>query len=389
MRTRTKGIQLDERGERIVDKQYRGQRIFERLGAVSQDEAEAWLRQRQAAIDAQRELDLRQGHEQLFRAAAGKYLLELKAAQDVRTLGTISGHVLLLNEWIGDEPLGQVCNDSFTRFKADRLAGRRADGSTKVDGKPVRPVSPATVNRSLEVARTVLNRAARVWRTNGRPWLGAAPLIEMLDESGGRKPRPMSWADQAELMKHLPGHLQRMVTFAVNTGARDENVCGLRWSWEVPVPEAGRSVFVVPASQFKSKRAHVLILNDVAWRIVEEQRGKHADFVFVYRRERVVHLRKPPVMKYHRVGTMNNTAFQRAREAAGLEGVRVHDFRHTFGQRLRDAGVAEEDRALLLGHSTGEMTQLYATATVARLVEVANRVQETRDRTTLLRVVNG
>jgi hypothetical protein len=31
----------------------------------------------------------------------------------------------------------------------------------------------------------------------------------------------------------------------------------------------------------------VLILNDVAWRVVESQRGKHKDFVFVYRQERV------------------------------------------------------------------------------------------------------
>jgi len=69
--------------------------------------------------------------------------------------------------------------------------------------------------------------------------------------------------------------------------------------------------------------------------------------------------------------------------------VRVHDLRHTFGQRLRDAGVAEEDRALLLGHAIQGMPQHYATATIARLVEAANKVQETRDRTTLLRVVNG
>lgn len=68
---------------------------------------------------------------------------------------------------------------------------------------------------------------------------------------------------------------------------------------------------------------------------------------------------------------------------------RPHDFRHTFGQRLRDAGFSNEDRSLLLGHASKEMSQHYATATVARLVETANRVHETRNRTTLLRVVNG
>lgn len=384
MRTRTNGIQLDPSGERILDKKYRGERIFERLGRVSQDEAEATLRARQEGIDRKRENQLRQGDEQLFRVAAGKYLLELQAAEDVRTLDAISGHIVALNEWMGDEPLRSVCNDTFARFKADRLAGRRPDGAA------ARPVKPATVNRALEVARTVLNRAARVWRTDGKPWIGAAPLIEMLDEEATkRKPRPLSWANQRLLLPALPAHLERMALFSLNTGARDENVCGLRWDWEVPVPEIGRSVFVVPASEFKSKRPHVLILNDVAWSIVEGERGKHKEYVFVYRRERVKRFDKEPAMKYHRIGTMNNTAFQSAREALGLAGVRVHDFRHTFGQRLRDAGVSEEDRALLLGHAIDGMAQHYATATIAKLVELANKVNETRDRTTILRVVNG
>ena len=54
------------------------------------------------------------------------------------------------------------------------------------------------------------------------------------------------------MLKHLPAHLQRMVLFAVNCGARDENVCKLRWAWERKVPELKRSVFVIPAADFKS-----------------------------------------------------------------------------------------------------------------------------------------
>lgn len=372
MRTRTKGVQLDGNGERTVDKQYRGQRIFERLGKVPQDDAEAWLRQRQAEIDARHANELRRGDEQRFAAAARKYLIECRQ-RGVRTLETISYHVSLLLPYVGTLAMRDVCNDSFESFKADRIE----------EG-----VSPTTVNRSLEVARTICNRAARVWRQDGRPWLSSAPFLEMLDEQP-RRPRPINWAEQAELVPRLPVHLQRMVLFTVNTGARDDNVCGLRWAWERQVPELERSVFVIPPEHFKSDRHHVLIVNDVARRIVEECRGMHDEFVFVWRRERVINLDDEPVMDYAPIGTMNNTGYQSARKAAGLEGVRVHDLRHTFGQRLRDAGVPKEDRDLLLGHASADMSQLYAAATVARLVESANRVQETRDRTTLLRVVNG
>ncbi|MCW5656727.1 MAG: tyrosine-type recombinase/integrase [Burkholderiaceae bacterium] len=215
-------------------------------------------------------------------------------------------------------------------------------------------------------------------------------MIEMLDERQQRRqPYPITWSEQAELMKHLPVHLQRMVLFDLNCGARDDNVCKLRWDWERPVPELQRSVFVIPASEFKGQRPHVLILNDVAWSIVERCRGQHDEHVFVWRRERVKNIEDEPVMPYRPIHTMNNTAFQNARRAAKLDKLRVHDLRHTFGQRLRDAGVSEEDRALLLGHAIAGMPQHYATATIARLVEAANKVQETRDRTTLLRVVNG
>lgn len=79
------------------------------------------------------------------------------------------------------------------------------------------------------MVRTVLNRAARVWRHDRKPWLSTSPLIEMLDEEATRrKPYPISWAEQALLFLRLPQHLQRMALYTVNTIARDDNVCFLR-----------------------------------------------------------------------------------------------------------------------------------------------------------------
>lgn len=374
MQTRTKGIRIVG-DDRIIDKQYHGQRIFQRFKGASQDDAEAWLRDRQNTLDGERQQQLRRGSERLFANGAAKYLIECHTRK-VRSLDTIAYHVRILLPFIGSLAMGDVCNEALEGFVASRID---EDGAGN-----------ATVNRSLEVVRTVMNRAARVWRDDGKPWIPSSPLIEMLDESQQRRPPyPITWAQQAVLVPALANHLQRPVLFALNTGARDDNVCGLRWEWEVKVPELQRSVFVIPASEFKGQRDHVLILNDAAWSIVQACRGMHQVYVFVYRRERVKHLDRAPAMEYHRMGTINNTAWQAARKATGLEKVRVHDLRHTFGQRLRDAGVSEEDRALLLGHALEGMPQHYATATVARLVEAANKAQYTVDRTTLLSVVNG
>jgi hypothetical protein len=118
--------------------------------------------------------------------------------------------------------------------------------------------SATTINRTLEVVRTILNRAARSYRDpDGRPWLDAIPpLISMLPEDP-RLPYPLSWEEQDRLFRRLPSHLARMALFAFNTGLRQSNLCGLQWTWEIAVPEIARSVFLIPADAFKTKRPHV------------------------------------------------------------------------------------------------------------------------------------
>ena len=75
------------------------------------------------------------------------------------------------------------------------------------------------------------------------------------------------------------------------------------------MPEIARSVFVIPSEAFKTKRAHVVILNDVAWSIIKAQRGLHPIWVFPFRGKRI--------------GRMNNNGWREARRDAGLPSVRV------------------------------------------------------------------
>ena len=80
----------------------------------------------------------------------------------------------------------------------------------------------------------------------------------------------------------------------------------------------------------KNRQERLIVLNRVGQSVIEEVRGMHPEFVFVYRGK--------PIAK------MNNTAWQQARVRVGLAQVRVHDLKHTFGRRLRAAGVSYEDR---------------------------------------------
>ncbi len=91
---------------------------------------------------------------------------------------------------------------------------------------------------------------------------------------------------------------------------------------------------------------------------------------------------------------MYNTAWKSARERAakryerelgspcppGFRNVRVHDLKHTFGRRLRAAGVSFEDRQDLLGHKSNRVTTEYSAAELSQLIAAANKVIKPQSR---------
>lgn len=348
-----------------IDKRWRGHR-FRQRGFASFAEAEGWLTRQ---LEARRqEVLLGVLPTRTFDQAAAHYVL---THQDKPSLET---EITLLNgpkkrpaeglmHYIGGLELHQVHDQSLAPFKTARLAAGR---------------SHKTVNLALGVVRRILNLAATAWRDDsGRTWLQQAPRITMLPLVGHqREPRPITWAEQRGLLPRLPDHLARMALFTLNTGVRDDVVCNLRWEWEIKVPELGISVFEVPRRHVKGRRrVRVVVCNGVAQSVVEAVRGQHPEFVFVYRRERTKNTDRAPVMPYRPIGTMNNTAWQRARREAGLGDLHVHDLRHTVGMRLREAGVAEETIADLLWHTTRSITRHYSVAQIVELHTALEKIK--------------
>ncbi len=201
----------------------------------------------------------------------------------------------------------------------------------------------------------------------------------------------MAWDEQRLLFSWLPKHLAEMALFKVNTGTRESEVCALQWAWEQNVPELNASVFVIPGGHVKNAEDRLVVLNQTARAVVDARRGEHPTHVFSFRGEPVVR--------------MNNTAWQRARREAAQQyetelgrpcppifaQVRVHDLKHTYGRRLRSAGVSLETRKLLLGHKNGDITTHYSAAEIGELIAATNRICAAKGTPsiTLLRVANG
>lgn len=368
-----------------IDKVFRGQRLQESTGTGDRAEAEQYLIRRLEQLRQEKIYGV--SRTRTWREAATRYLTEFKHQPSIDLTAL---YLEQLDPFLGDLPLTHIDDDALAPFIRAKLED---------DG-----VSNRTVNIAIERVIRILNLCARKWRDeNKRPWLATVPKLTKLDEKRTRRPPyPMSWEEQTLLFAELPDHLRRMALFKVNTGCREQEVCKLRWDWEIKVPELKTSVFLIPAS-FGGRRQNsgvkngderLVVLNSTAASIVDGQRDLHPEWVFPYGQPD----KKLGATPMHR---MNNTAWKAARVRAaekwkekhgtephpGFLSVRVHDLKHTFGRRLRAARVSLEDRKVLLGHKNGSITSHYSAAELDLLIEAANKVSATDNRAPVLTIL--
>ncbi len=327
-----------------IEKRIRGHRLRESTGTKSLIEAERYLSKRIEEIREATIYGVRPKRN--FRSAATKFLME---NQHKRSIQDDAGRLKVLVTFIGDFSLDTIHMGVMQPF----IDARRKAG-----------IKTRTINHGLQIVRRILNLATSDWMDElGLTWLANAPKIKLLPEHDLRKPYPLSWEEQKRLFEELPRHLERMALFAVNTGCRDQEICQLRWDWEIKIPEpAELRVFIVPSTLVKNGDDRLVVCNTIAQSVIESERGKHPTHVFNFRGKSM--------------GRMLSSGWRSARKRAGLDCVRVHDLKHTFGRRLRAAAVSFEDRQDLLGHRSGRITTHYSSAELQMLYQAANKVCE-------------
>ncbi|MFC5303074.1 tyrosine-type recombinase/integrase [Azospira restricta] len=375
MPRRSTGIRQAEDGTWIIDKVVLGQRIFKRTGSNNRQLAETFLATREAEIRRGALLGERQ--KRTFREAALRYVEE-----NAHKRG-IAREVLAIKQadpFIGETAIDRIYSETLEPMKK-ALAEK---GAKKKTGLKAR-----SINIILDTVARILKQAARRWRDeNGQTWLAEAPIIDKLPETDKRQAYPLSWAEQKLLLSEMDGEIAKIALFLLNSGAREQEPCKLQWDWEVPIPELGTSVFVVPAdfggrseaAGVKNGEDHLIVMNSVAKSVIDGQRGKDDCYVF-----------PSPKLKGGKVGPrhrLNNSGWRNGRKRAaeryrdeigkeapeGFKYVRVHDLKHTYGRRMRAAGIAFETRQVLLGHTNGSVTTHYSAAEIKELIDAAERV---------------
>jgi integrase len=365
-------------------------RLCESTGTDDAEEAARYLAKRIDEIRNARAFGVRP--RRLFRQAATKYLEDFAHKPGISRAATALKD---MDEFIGDKCIDEIHNETFKPYI------RRNPAETDIDRRATKSrtrrkrLKIGTINRNLGVVRRILRLCERLWRDEqtNLTWLERAPFIQMLEDREARVAYPLSWAEQDLLFGELTDHLRDIAEFDLNTGLRDQELCGLKWNWEQRVPELDspgiqRSVFVLPAVKNKNRQARVVVLNDRAQAIVEKMRGQHPVYVFTWVKEDGVR---------DRIGRIRNTGWVNARRRAaekypavlgkeaplGFRELRAHDLRHTAGRRLRAAGVSKEDRKDLLGHKSGDVTTNYSAAELMSLIKAANLIVRSKDSPTL------
>lgn len=267
-----------------------------------------------------------------WKDAVIRYLAETsgKATQE-----TDKTHLRWLDPYLHDLMLDEINRDLLEKVMAKRIAGK---------------VANSTVNRTMEIVRAVLRKAAYDWE-----WLDRVPKVRMLPEPK-RRIRWITKDEADRLIKVLPSHLAAMVKFSLETGLRRANVTGLQWS---QIDLVRRAAWIHP-DQAKARKAIAVPLSINAVNIIREQIGKHSTHVFSYHGNTITQV--------------NTKAWRAALVKVGIKDFRWHDLRHTWASWHVQAGTPLHVLQELGGWECVEMVRKYAHFSSQHLTAYVDRL---------------
>jgi integrase len=224
-------------------------------------------------------------------------------------------------------------------YFADMLLVRITKGTVReyrVERRKLRPsITDATLNRDAAVLRHLL-----YWAVD-EGLLMANPLARMHLERERRVKRSvLSLREERTLLEAAPLHLRRMIVAALYAGLRRGEV--LHQLWEDI--DFDRRILSVTRSKTPEGESREIPLASELFNLLLPIRERTGT-VFTFRGHAIADYK---------------TAWNRAVRKALTRHFRFHELRHTFNTRLMEAGVMQDIRKSLMGHSSGkEVNAIY------------------------------
>jgi integrase len=221
----------------------------------------------------------------------------------------------VLLPYFGDTPIGRITKNLALAYRKHRHAEKR--------------ITDTTVNRDLEALRSML-----FWALD-EGLLSTNPLSRVRMTRERKKPRfVLSVAEEDLLLQSAAPHLRAIIIAALDTGMRRGEILTQRWEHV----DFSREILYVTHSKTPEGESREVPLTERLFELLRAQQ-KPEGLVFTFKGQ--------PIRKI-------KTAWMAAIRRAGIRYYRFHDLRHCFNCRLMEAGVLQEVRKALMGHSSGE-----------------------------------
>jgi len=237
-----------------------------------------------------------------------------------------------LNRFFGKLFLHEVTAFDIESFKAAR----------------VKEVSKSRVNRNLDLVKKLFSLACDWGYLEESPArkVKKFPVFNVVE-------RILKRGEQVRLLEASAPHLRPVLIALLNTGCRKSEILGLEWG---QIDFQQRQIRV---ERTKSGRDRFIPINSVLFSVLESLQAVDGQSEYVF---------LGPDGKAMRD---IKTSFKTACRQAGIEGMRIHDLRHTAASRMVEAGIDLPTVSKILGHASITTTMRYAHPTSENMKRAA------------------
>src|ERR1035437_5042467 len=215
--------------------------------------------------------------------------------------------------FFSDMLLLQINTSAIRKYRQERNRGKT--------------LTAATVNRDLSVLRRVL-----YWGVE-EGYLASNPVGRLRMERERRTKRPvLSLREEQLLLAAAPPHLQRIILCALHTGMRRGEILSQRWE-DI---DFDNRILHVSHSKTPEGEARETPLTSRLYELLKAIR-QHRGPVFTYEGSAI------KIIK---------SSWGASLRRSGIRHFRFHDLRHTANTRIMLAGVLQEVRREIIGHSS-------------------------------------
>ncbi len=266
------------------------------------------------------------GHNKTFKQLIERFMQEHSPKVSISMQESYATSLKHLDPFFGSSNLLSISPKMITRYKILR----REEGS-----------APGSINNELAMLSKAFSLAVTEWE-----WLKDNPVSRVPREKEDNERDRWLTRDEVDiLLGNSPVWLHDIISFALNTGLRQDELLSLEWN---RVNLFRKTILI---QRTKNGKPKTLPLNMVALDVLN-RRSKLTSIknglVFFNRNGKKIH------------DSNLRNSFYRVMRKAGIKDFRWHDLRHTFATRLAQAGVDLYKISKLLGHNDIKMTQRYS-----------------------------